>query len=268
MPGQLPEVVSIAFSSAHAPAPYALGMRRFVQAITDIDSLPAATPSALGQALVQGPVSYNIGKASAAMVIYTNAEGEAAVSQMYWGLIPRWSKQPSTPYATVTARLDRAASSRIFSQAWKQRPCLIPMTGYYKWDRQRKPPWPRFIQSSDGLTLFAAGIWEHWEDESEAIDSFSILTAPNRAIPAPLTPDGPVFMRLGETANWMSGSCRNAEDLRRQAYYPSLESYPVSRKVRDPRLDEYTLLEPVDPDTEISQSDLAAELPDEEDDFD
>lgn len=75
-------------------------------------------------------------------------------------------------------------------------------------------------------------------------------------------------MRLDETVRWMCGSCHNAEDLRRQAYYPSLESYPVSRKVRDPRLDDYTLLEPVDPDTEISQSDSAAELPDEEDDID
>jgi putative SOS response-associated peptidase YedK len=243
-------------------------MRRFVQAIADLDVLPEGLPSSLAQALVEQPVSYNIGKEKTAAVIHRDAQGEAVVAPMRWGLIPRWSKQPSTPYATITARLDRAASSRIFSQAWKQRPCLIPMTGYYKWDRQRRPPWPRFIQGSDGLALLAAGIWERWEGTSELIDSFSILTAANHAIPAPLTPDGPVFLRPGAAMDWIMGRCGSAEDLRRRAHHPALESYPVARKIRNPDVDDYTLLEPVDPDIEEDDSTGASDQADEEEDMD
>jgi putative SOS response-associated peptidase YedK len=248
---------------------YPWTMRRFVQAIADLDVMPEGLPSSVAQALVDQPVRYNIGKGGTAAVIQRDAQGEAVVAPMRWGLIPRWSKQPSTPYTTITARLDRAASSRIFSQAWKQRPCLIPMTGYYKWDRQRRPPWPHFIQASDGLTLLAAGIWERWESATELIDSFSILTATNHAIPAPLTPDGPVFMGPGAAMDWIMGSCGTAEDLRRRAHHPALESYPVARKIRNPEVDDYTLLEPVDPDIEDDGTGASGHADeDEEEDMD
>ena len=224
-------------------------MRRFAQAIADADSLPAGLPDALACALVDAPDRYNIGKNAVATVIARDGDGSIVPADMTWGLLPRWSKQASTPYTTVTARLDRAAKSRIFAQAWQQRPCVVAMTGYYKWDRQRKPPWPLFVQRKDGLPLLAAGLWEHWEGEDgQQIDSFSVLTAPNPAIPAPLTPDGPVFIAPGVALEWLCGALPTAAALGARAATPALEAYPVSRAFRDPARDDYTLLEPVDPD--------------------
>jgi len=137
------------------------------------------------------------------------------VADMVWGLVPRWSKEPATPYTTVTARLERAPRSRIYAQAWAQRPCVLPMTGYYKWDRARRPPWPLFVQRKDGRVLLAAGLWEHWESEDgQQLDSFTVLTGPNHAIPAPLTPDGPIFIAPATALDWLSGAFKTPAPLR------------------------------------------------------
>ncbi len=82
------------------------------------------------------------------------------------------------------------------------------MTGYYKWDRTVRPAVPHFIHAEDGQVLCAAGLWERWEREDAEdppFESFTLLTHSNAAIPAPLTPDGPVFISgLAERA-WLSG---------------------------------------------------------------
>lgn len=243
-------------------------MRRFVQAFTEDDPLLAALPS-VQQSLADQPGRYNIGKSKSAAVIYFTQDGIAAVSTMIWGLIPRWSPEPSTPYSTVTARVDRAPKSRIFNQAWRQRRCLVPMSGYFKWNRQHRPPWPHFIQRADGQTLLAAGLWEAWTDDASRIESFSILTGPNASIPAPLTPDGPIFLSAMAGLDWLSGKIDSPNLLMHQALLASLESYPVSRKIKDAELDHYTLLEPVDPDAErAGQSDASESMDEDEDDED
>ena len=227
-------------------------MRRFAQAIASADSLPPGLPAVLVAALVDGPDRYNVAKGKEARVLAINVHGRVCVADMTWGLVPRWSKAPATPYTTVTARLERAPRSRIFSQAWKERPCVVPLNGYYKWDRRRTPAWPRFIQRRDGLALLAAGLWETWEGEGGAfLHSFALLTGPNVSIPPPLTQDGPVFLGAQEALAWLAGRYRTPSALARHAQTPSLESYPVSRAIRGIERDDYTLLEPVDPDDPV-----------------
>lgn len=224
-------------------------MRRFAQAIAEADQLGGSIPVAIAQAIADGPDRYNVGKGKPANVITMTDERLLVLSDMVWGLVPRWSKTPSTPYTTVTARLDRAPKSRIFAQAWKERHCLVPMSGYFKWDRQRKPPWPHFIQTKNGSALLAAGLWERWQGEDGTmLASFTLLTAPNLAIPPPLTQDGPVFLYGQAALRWLSGSISSPRALLRHAQVSPLESYPVSRAIARPDVDDYTLLEPVEPD--------------------
>ena len=93
-------------------------MRRFAQAIANVDQLTSTLPAAIAQAIVDTPARYNIGKGKPAGVVTMFDDRMVVLSEMIWGLIPRWSKEPVTPYTTVTARVDRAPKSRIFAQAW------------------------------------------------------------------------------------------------------------------------------------------------------
>jgi putative SOS response-associated peptidase YedK len=245
-------------------------MRRFVQALSSGSGLPPSLPDGVRSALVQLPDRYNISLRQPAGAMLA-IDGLWHVGELLWGLIPSWEREPATRYSTQAARLERAPRSRMYRRAWAARRCLVPMTGYYKWDRgdaasERSRRQPYFVQAADGSVLFAAGLWECWtgthadrdgataaadrEDDVPPVDpvySFTVLTHPNAAIPAPLTPDGPVFIPAHALDEWVSVDPRAAMRLALRAPTPKLEAYAVSRRVADRRVDHYSLLEPADP---------------------
>lgn len=236
-------------------------MRRFVQAFMSGEGFPPDFPPELRRSISAAPDRYNIAVRKPASVIVLE-DGAPAAKEFQWGLIPRWSKTPDTPYTTVTARLQRAASSRLFKQAWEQRHCVVPLNGYYKWDRTVKPALPYFIQAGDGQILLVAGLWECWEKGETPLSSFSVLTHANPAIPPPLVADGPVFLSPDRWMRWLDpGRWLQKRFLLNNAQ-PALDAYPVSRAIRDPQRDDYTLLEPAD--AMVWEEELATD----EDDFD
>lgn len=238
-------------------------MRRFVQAFT-AETIPPGLAPDLAAALSAAPARYNIAVRKPAVVILDRGSG-LCVEDFDWGLVPSWSSLPETKYTTMTARLERAARSRIFRRPWEQRRCVVPMNGYYKWDRNADPPRPYFIQSQSGDVLFAAGLWDHWHKAEPELYSFAVLTHANPVIPAPLVPDGPVFLAAAKVADWIAGPWFPMRFLT-QAAQPRLEAYPVSRRIRSRDADDYTLLEPVHARDDDSAAAGADDAPDEEDD--
>lgn len=216
-------------------------MRRFVQAIAD-DAVPPILSRGIARLLAGAEPRYNIASGHDALGLVLR-DDEPAVQTLRWGLVPRWSKLPETSYSTITARLTRAPSSRIFARPWAGRRCVVPVNGYYKWDRSGDRPVPHFIQSRTGDLLFAAGLWDLWEREPPPLASFALLTMANDAIPSPLSPDGPVFLPAASIMDWLRGPAPDPARLARIPQ-PALESYPVSRRIRSRDVDDYTLLEP------------------------
>ena len=175
-------------------------MRRFVQALAGADFDPAV-PEGVRAALASLPDRYNVSVRGFAGVLFIQ-DGRWKLAEMSWGLVPSWEKEPSTKYSTQAARLERAPTSRLYRRAWATRRCLLPLNGYYKWDREVKPAQPYFIQSARGEVLFAAALWALWGGVEDGLLSFSVLTHPNPAIPAPLVPDGPRFVPPAMLADW------------------------------------------------------------------
>ncbi|MET1163392.1 MAG: hypothetical protein ABWY48_12740, partial [Pseudoxanthomonas sp.] len=91
---------------------------------------------------------------------------------------------------------------------------------------------------------------------------FSILTHANAAIPAPLVADGPVFLTPERWKKWLDAELWFPKRFLLASPQPALESYRVSRAIRNPGRDDYTLLEPADP------LELEQELAHDEDDAD
>ena len=238
-------------------------MRRFVQAFGAAEFPAALTPAVIAS-LHGVPERYNVALRKPAAVVFDGGEG-LCVEDFDWGLVPSWSKLPETRYATMTARLERAPTSRIFRRPWEQRRCVVPMNGYYKWSRATRPPQPHFIQAQSGDVLFAAGLWEHWHRDEPGLYSFALLTHANPAIPPPLVPDGPVFLPADRAAEWIAGPLWPMRFLVRMKQ-PALEAYPVSRRIRSRDADDYTLLDPVDPGEDAIADAGLNDVLDEDDD--
>ena len=219
-------------------------MRRFVQSLSGGNAIDPVVPAGVREALAGFPDRYNIAVRCPAAVLFIR-EGRWKVAAMSWGLVPSWEKEPRTRYSTQTARLDRARESRLYRTAWAQRRCLLPLNGYYKWDRDAKPRQPYFIQARDGAVLFAAALWSLWGDEDSGHLSFAVLTHEQPAIPAPLVPDGPRFVPPALLAEWIQADPRQAARWLLRQPQPELEAYAVSRRVANRKLDDPTLLEPL-----------------------
>jgi putative SOS response-associated peptidase YedK len=240
-------------------------MRRFVQALSDPG---AGWPGTVADALAGLPAHYNLSKGGHAGVVFAQAD-HWQVGIMSWGLVPSWEPEPQTRYSTQTARLERAPRSRLYRRAWAQRRCVVPMNGYYKWDRHVQPRQPHFIQAASGEVLVAAGLWSLWGEElGTPFWSFALLTRPNAAIPPPLVPDGPCFLPVARIADWVLGDARRGQSLLLGMPQPPLESWPVGRRVADRRLDDYTLLEPVSAGEDFDRIVLPPEMRDDGDDAD
>lgn len=243
-------------------------MRRFVQALSGGSGFSPSLPVPVVEQLIRIPDHYNISVRQPAGVLFI-VDDRWKVGEMIWGLIPSWEPEPATRYSTQTARLDRAQTSRLYRRAWAARRCVIPITGYYKWERnpastrvdallslepasEPRPRQPYFIQSCAGDVLFAPGLWSLWGDaEADHVLSFSILTHANPAIPAPLFPDGPLFVEPKRISDWIQADPAAARLMLLRMVQPKLEAYAVSRRVANRKLDDYSLLEPASAVEEI-----------------
>lgn len=225
-------------------------MRRFVQALSAEQAWLSGHFPTLAPALLDAPDRYNIAGRDSATVILDTGQG-VEVRECVWGIVPPWSKEASTRYTTVTARLDRAARSRMYRRAWEKQRCIIPISGYYKWDRSVSPPRPYFIQSVSGTPLLLAGLWECWDKDGPPLYSFSILTHANPAIPPPLVADGPVFVPAAQWRRWIESARWLPRRFLSGLKAPQLEAYRVSAAIKDPNRDDYTLLEPASDADEV-----------------
>ena len=92
--------------------------------------------------------------------ILRNEESNIVVDPMQWGLVPSWSKDPSVGSKLINARSETITEKPSFRQSVPSRRCIIPMSGFYEWDRtdpKRKVPY--FVTREDGCVMLVAGIW-------------------------------------------------------------------------------------------------------------
>src|SRR3954468_3017329 len=130
---------------------------------------------------------YNIAPTQETLVVRSDpADGQRKAERMRWGLIPSWStgaKAGSGP-PMINARCETLAEKPMFRSAVRRRRCLIPVDGFYEWQKSasgaRGKKQPYFIHRPDGGVFAFAGLWEAWKptepSSSLTIESCTIVT--------------------------------------------------------------------------------------------
>jgi putative SOS response-associated peptidase YedK len=127
--------------------------------VTDIE--PQLTPS------------WNLAPTHNAGVIVLN-ERRPSFQSMRWGLVPFWAKDPSIGSKLINARSETLAEKPAFRHALKSRRCVVPISGFYEWQRLGKGKQPYFVSREDGRPMAVAGLWEQWN----RLLTFTIITVP------------------------------------------------------------------------------------------
>ena len=115
-------------------------------------------------------------------------DGKRELVQMRWGLIPFWWSKPlkELRLATFNARVETVETKPFFREPFKQRRCLLPLSGYYEWQDTPGGKQPWYFTARDGSPLLtAAGLWDQWKNKEngERVKSCTmIISEPNDVV--------------------------------------------------------------------------------------
>lgn len=168
-------------------------------------------------------------------------DGVRELVPMRWGLVPHWANDPRIGYRMVNARSETLADKPAFRNAFRQRRCLIPASGYYEWSAQVGAKRPYFIHLIDTAILVFAGLWEHWQGDGLGIDSCTIITTEANGVLRAIHERMPVILAPGQYRQWLNPAEHDAGVLQDMLHpFPGQDTraYPVSTRVNNPRYDD------------------------------
>ncbi|GAA0263758.1 SOS response-associated peptidase [Halobacterium noricense] len=176
-----------------------------------------------------------------------------------WGLVPSWSEGPKDGPDPINARAETLTERRLFSEAYRQRRCLVPADGFYEWIETGDGKQPYFVSRADGRSLLLAGLWETWTPEqkqtglgefggdgpsrdAEPVRSFTVVTTEPNDFLADYHHRMAVVLDTETGERWLSAD--DPSDLLEPSDV-ELQAWPVSQAVNNPANDRPELVESV-----------------------
>ena len=157
---------------------------------------------------------------------------------MRWGLIPFWTKRPSSDLSTINARAETLEIKPTYRHSFKNRRCLIPADGFYEWKGTAGKKAPYFIRLKSHEPFAFAGLYDLWESPtSEVISSATIITTTPNELLSPIHNRMPVILSDSEFELWLSKEKADVSVLKALLDpFPTeeMEAYRVSTYVNNP----------------------------------
>ena len=179
------------------------------------------------------------------------------VELLEWGLLPSWVDEPEGYSYPINARSETVADKRTFSEAFRQRRCLVLADGFYEWAETPGGKQPHRVQRTDGDPFAMAGLFERWEGNDETRETVTILTTEPNEVVEPLHHRMAVVLDEDEESTWLEDAGLTVhQDLLDPAPSAEWESYPVSTRVNDPSNDDPTIVEEINPDEQTTFGDF------------
>ena len=186
--------------------------------------------------------SFNIAPSQSITVVRRDSDSNEAVL-MRWGLIPSWVKSlDSWKSNLINARVETIAEKPSFKNGFQKRPCLIPVSGFYEWSKNKQP---YYFQSGQEL-LALAGIWESWvnPETDEKLLSCTILTTQAKGNITDIHHRMPVVIPPEYYDLWLE-NVEGRKELLESLPETQLQMYPVSKTVNSPKNDSPDCILPI-----------------------
>ncbi len=193
---------------------------------------------------------YNIPPGEEILAIGQSEDGLRKAAWLYWGLVPRWSKEPNSGYKMINARSECMFDKPAYKSAARKRRCLIYASCFFEWKRRGQgSKQPYCIRPRDAALFAFAGIWERWEDKEagHSINSCAIVTTRANEAVQKLHDRMPVIIARDNFGLWLDRSVQKPEALQsllEPLASQELEIYQVGLAVNNPRNDSEEVIHP------------------------
>ena len=197
--------------------------------------------------------TYNGAPTDTLPIVRLDREGRRSLDLLRWGLIPYWSKDKAIGARCINAMAETVATKPAFRDAFARgQRCIVPVDGFYEWQKTASGKQPYAIVSADGLPLAMAGLWEQWKDRAtgDTLQTFTIITTVPNELCAPIHDRMPVILPPERWSTWLGERDADADELRWMILrpYPAalMQSFPVDARVGDVRNNDPSLFERMD----------------------
>ena len=175
--------------------------------------------------------------------------GGYGLTHFYWGFVPSWAKDISMASRMINARAETVHEKPSFRAAFKRRRCLIPLSGFYEWQKlENGRKQPLYIHPTDAPLFAVAALWENWHspDGSELRSTTLLTTTPNELM-APIHNRMPVLITPQDYETWLDPETPPAvlQSLLKPFSSEKMAAYPVSSHVNSPRNEGPTCSQPL-----------------------
>ena len=197
------------------------------------------------------PPSYNVAPTELVYAIVDTSSARR-LGVMQWGLVPSWAPDPDSGPRPINARAETLLDKRQFAGALERRRCLVPVDGFYEWEKLpdgRRQPY--FVVAADGAPMALAGLWDRWvPPDGDALVTCTIVTTSANPTMARLHDRMPVILDRSSWSDWLDPTLH--DPLHAAALLGPAPDDAIELRAADPRVnnannDGPDLLEP-DPD--------------------
>jgi putative SOS response-associated peptidase YedK len=193
--------------------------------------------------------SFNIAPTQDIPVCCAGKKGDRELRIMRWGFLPFWSKDATK--ASINARSETVATSRMFKRSFEQRRCLIPASGFYEWQKAAGGKLPHYIKVRREPVICFAGIWDSWRggdlagQGDESVQTVALLTTSANSLVARIHDRMPVILDPRHFDEWLFDKQPSA-NLFKPFPARRMMVVRVSKRVNSPRNNSRALIEPVE----------------------
>jgi putative SOS response-associated peptidase YedK len=186
--------------------------------------------------------NFNVTPTNDVYVVYDHGSART-VDAFWWGLIPRWAKDPSIGNRLINARSETVAEKNAFRSSLRHRRCIVPADGFYEWKKLegQKAKQPYYISRPDGEPFAFAGLWSEWKGDYKGHESVIrsttiITTTPNEPM-SRLHDRMPVILPPTVWDQWLDPQVGEADLGRLLVPAPAgiITFHPVSTEVNNAR---------------------------------
>ncbi|WP_318385320.1 SOS response-associated peptidase [Enterobacter sp.] len=163
---------------------------------------------------------------------------------VHWGYAPGWWDKP----ALINARVETAATSRMFKPLWQHGRAIVFADGWFEWKKEGNRKQPYFIHRADGKPIFMAAIGSTPFERGDEAEGFLIVTAAADKGLVDIHDRRPLVLTPEAAREWLRQETRgvDAEELAKTGTVAAEEFtwHPVTRAVGNVQNQGAELIEP------------------------
>ncbi|TDN51517.1 SOS response-associated peptidase family protein [Scandinavium goeteborgense] len=169
------------------------------------------------------------------------------LDSVIWGYAPSWWHKPPL----INARVETAASSRMFKPLWQRGRAIVFADGWYEWVMEGEKKQPYYIYREDGQPLFLAVIGKAPFEQSDGQEGFVIITSAAEKGLLDIHDRRPLALTAEAAKRWLQQdiSAQEAEDIARNESLPAdaFAWHAVSKDVGNAKNQGRELIKPINP---------------------